>query len=134
MQRNKSYIFFELSSVLQANEGPIGGQGVSLTPFRSIALDRTVWPYGLPVWIDADIPWESDVPSRFRRLLIGQDTGSAILGPARGDLFFGSGDGAGRLAGTIRHEANFTILLPRGLEACGFGARGFGESGSGERR
>lgn len=113
MLRNKSYIFFALSDVLDAQEGPIGGQGVSLTPFRSIALDRSIWPYGLPMWINADIPWSSPLPRPFRRLMIGQDTGSAIVGPARGDLFFGSGDAAAAQAGAIRHQAEFTVLLPR---------------------
>ncbi|WP_020173967.1 murein transglycosylase A [Methyloferula stellata] len=116
MLRNKSYIFFALTEVLRPEEGPIGGQGVSLTAFRSIALDRAIWPYGLPMWIDAEIPWQSPASSKFRRLMIGQDTGSAIVGAARGDLYFGSGDAAGALAGAIRHKAEFTVLLPRDLD------------------
>jgi len=113
MARNKSYIFFALTDVLRAEDGPIGGEGVSLTALRSIALDRAIWPYGLPVWIDAEIAWRSSTPELFRRLMIGQDTGSAIVGAARGDLFFGSGDAAGTRAGAIRHKAEFTVLLPR---------------------
>jgi membrane-bound lytic murein transglycosylase A len=113
MLRNKSYIFFAETKILRPEDGPIGGQGVCLTALRSMAIDRGLWPYGLPFWIEAEIPWRSPVPERFRRLMIGQDTGSAILGAARGDLFFGSGDTAGALAGAIRHPAQFTVLLPR---------------------
>ncbi len=112
MQRNRSYIFFRAEPA-PPDEGPIGGAGVPLTPFRSIAVDRTIWPYGLPFWIDADLPWEGAAVSPFRRLMVAQDTGSAILGPARADLFFGSGGEAGRRAGDIRHPGRFTILLPR---------------------
>ncbi len=113
MLRNKSYVFFALTDVLRPEEGPIGGQGVCLTRLRSVALDRAIWPYGLPMWIDAGIPWQTSEPAPFRRLMIGQDTGSAIVGAARGDLFFGSGDAAGALAGAIRHKAEFTVFLPR---------------------
>jgi membrane-bound lytic murein transglycosylase A len=113
MSRNKSYIFFSASEVLHPQEGPIGGQGISLTPLRSIAVDRSLWAYGLPMWIEAELPWRSCRPEKFRRLLIAQDTGSAITGASRGDLFFGSGDEAGALAGALRHPAAFTVLLPR---------------------
>ena len=112
MQRNRSFVFFRAEPA-PPTEGPIGGAGVPLTLFRSIAVDRTIWPYGLPFWIDADLPWRSAEPSAFRRLMVAQDTGSAILGPARADLFFGSGDEAGRRAGDIRHPGRFTVLLPR---------------------
>jgi membrane-bound lytic murein transglycosylase A len=113
MLRNKSYIFFSASDVLHRQEGPIGGQGISLAPLRSMAVDRGIWAYGLPMWIEAEIPWRCSSVEKFRRLLIAQDTGSAIVGSARGDLFFGSGDGAGALAGALRHPAAFTVLLPR---------------------
>jgi membrane-bound lytic murein transglycosylase A len=113
MLRNKSYIFFSASDVLHPQKGPIGGQGISLTPLRSIAVDRGIWAYGLPMWIEAELPWRSSSPEKFRRLLIAQDTGSAITGAARGDLFFGSGDEAGALAGALRHSAAFTVFLPR---------------------
>jgi membrane-bound lytic murein transglycosylase A len=113
MRRNRSYVFFKLVSNFDAAEGPTGGAGVALSPLRSIAVDRTIWPYGAPFWIDADLPWRGDAASPFRRLMMAQDTGSAILGPARADLFFGAGDAAGLRAGAIRHAANFTVLLPR---------------------
>jgi membrane-bound lytic murein transglycosylase A len=146
MQQNRSYVFFAAQSCADLEEGPIGGAGVSLSPLRSIAVDRTIWSYGLPFWIEADIPWtrafssevdagsrkenaskqesrtsfrfhrnekgSSGGPSPFRRLMIAQDTGSAILGPARADLYFGSGDEAGRLAAGIRHPARIVVLLP----------------------
>ncbi len=113
MSRNKSYVFFSVAEAKGTASGPIGGQGLPLTPFRSIALDRAIWPYGLPMWIETEIPWRAPVPTPFRRLMIGQDTGSAMTGAARGDLFFGSGDAAGLRAGTIAHSATFTVLLPQ---------------------
>ena len=83
-----------------------------MTALRSIAIDRTIWPYGLPFWIAADLPWQSAVASPFRRLMIAQDTGSAIVGPARVDIFFGSGDDAGARAGDIRHAGGVIVFLP----------------------
>ncbi len=112
MQSNRSYIFFRGESD-RPNDGPIGGAGIPLSPLRSIAVDRTVWPYGLPFFIEATLPWRSARPEPFRRLMIAQDTGSAILGPARADLYCGTGDEAGRRAGDIRHAATFTVFLPR---------------------
>jgi membrane-bound lytic murein transglycosylase A len=114
MQRNRSYVFFKLETAFDPTEGPIGGEGVSLTPLRSIAVDRGLWAYGTPFWLDARLPWEGSGPTPFRRLTIAQDTGSAILGAARADLYFGGGDEAGRRAGAIRHPCDFTVLLPRG--------------------
>jgi membrane-bound lytic murein transglycosylase A len=114
MHENHSFIFFTIDRSLRENAGPVGGAGVSLTPFRSIAIDRKIWPYGLPYWIDADLPWRStDKSAPFRRLVIGQDTGSAIIGAARADIFFGSGNRAGAMAGAIRHPARFHVLLPK---------------------
>lgn len=113
MQRNKSYVFFARDADLDPAKGPIGGQGVSLTPLRSIAVDRTIWPYGLPVWIAANLPWASATASPFRRLMIAQDTGSAIVGPARADIFFGAGDDAGARAGDIRGGGEFIVFLPK---------------------
>jgi membrane-bound lytic murein transglycosylase A len=117
MQRNRSYVFFKLEENFDPEEGPIGGAGIALTPLRSIAVDRTLWPYGAPFWIEARLPWEGPSFKSFRRLMIAQDTGSAILGAARADIFFGAGEEAGRRAGDIRHDADFTVLLPRESEA-----------------
>jgi membrane-bound lytic murein transglycosylase A len=112
MHRNKSYVFFSRREECEQAYGPIGGQGISLTALRSIAIDRAIWTYGLPFWIAADLPWRGSPSSPFRRLMIAQDTGSAITGPARADIFFGSGDDAGARAGDIRHAGDVVVLLP----------------------
>lgn len=112
LQKNRSYVFFEARDC-DDDEGPIGGAGVALSPLRSIAVDRRIWAYGLPFWIETDIPWQNTIAAPFRRLMIAQDTGSAILGSARADLFFGSGDLAGHRAGGIRHQARMIVFLPR---------------------
>jgi membrane-bound lytic murein transglycosylase A len=118
MARNKSYIFFAPDTALQATQGPVGGAGVSLSALRSIAIDRSIWSYGLPIFINCEIPRTQDdghdeKASSFQRLMIAQDTGSAILGPARADIFFGSGPEAGRRAGNIQHRGEFFVLLPK---------------------
>ncbi len=113
MRRNRSFVFFKLVEDFDPDLGPVAGAGVPLTPLRSIAVDRTMWAYGLPFWIDAELPWADETPRPFRRLMIAQDTGSAIVGPARADLFFGSGDKAGVRAGAIRHASELVVFLPR---------------------
>ncbi len=113
MHENRSYVFFRIDDSDDRRSGPIGGEGCALTPLRSIAVDRSIWSYGLPFWIATRVPWESETETGFDRLMIAQDTGSAILGAARADLFFGAGDRAGALAGRVRHEADFIVLLPR---------------------
>jgi len=117
MQKNRSYIFFKPTPQITEDEGPIGAAGVPLTGGRSLAVDRTLMTFHTPVWVDvAGIP-DPDAPPdaaaiRLRRLMIAQDTGSAIVGPARGDLFFGSGDEAGERAGRVRQSATMTLFLP----------------------
>jgi membrane-bound lytic murein transglycosylase A len=112
---NRAYAFFRITGL--TNEGePVGAQGVPLTPGRSIAVDR-LHEYGTPFFIEANLPIESaKPPSPFRRLMIAQDTGSAIVGPARADLYLGAGDDAGRVAGRIHHPGRFVMLLPRELD------------------
>jgi membrane-bound lytic murein transglycosylase A len=115
MRENKSFVFFRIAPFLAPGAGPIGGEGLPVTPLRSIAIDRKIWPYGLPVFIDTAIP---DVgggvkPQVIRKLMIAQDTGSAIIGAARADIFFGTGDQAGAIAGAVRHGGEFTVLWPR---------------------
>ena len=117
MRRNRSFVFFRVVENFDPDLGPIAGAGVPLTPLRSIAVDRTIWAYGLPFWIDTELPWADETPRPFRRLMIAQDTGSAIVGAARADLFFGSGDAAGARAGAIRHPAELTVLLPQGSDS-----------------
>ncbi|WP_442755474.1 murein transglycosylase A [Methylocystis sp. JAN1] len=113
MQENRSYVFFSLDDSDDRRLGPIGGEGVALTPLRSIAVDRSIWSYGLPFWIATRVPWVSEAETGFERLMIAQDTGSAIVGEARADLFFGAGARAGSLAGRVRHIADFIVFLPR---------------------
>jgi membrane-bound lytic murein transglycosylase A len=112
---NRSYVFFRITGL--SNEGePVGAQGVPLAPGRSIAVDR-LHEYGTPFFIEANLPIESVKPvSPFGRLMIAQDTGSAIVGPARADLYWGAGDDAGRIANRIRHPARFVMLLPREID------------------
>ena len=119
---NLAYTFFRVTGL--TNEGePVGAQGVPLTPGRSIAVDH-VHEYGTPFFIEANLPIESVKPaSPFRRLMIAQDTGSAIVGPARADLYFGAGDDAGRIAGSIRHRGRFVMLLPRELDMVAAGSK-----------
>ena len=112
---NRSFVFFRITG-LNTGEEPNGAQDVPLTPGRSIAVDKP-HVYGTPFYIDAMLPIDTPKPATaFRRLMIAQDTGSAIVGPARADLYFGAGDAAGRIAGRIRHPGRFVMLLPRALD------------------
>ncbi len=115
MRRNASYIFFRFDDALPAAAGPVGAAGVSLTALRSLAVDRMVWPYGLPIYIDAELPRQGEAPTRLQRLMVAQDTGSAIVGPARADIFFGSGPAAAARAGAIRHPGTLFVLWPKDL-------------------
>ncbi|PNG25849.1 murein transglycosylase A [Methylocella silvestris] len=110
MARNPSYVFFAADAPPDAADGPIGGVGLPLTPLRSLAVDRRLYAYGTPVWIDVNLA--ASEGGRLRRLMIAQDTGSAIVGPTRADIFFGSGDEAGALAGNVRHAGAFVAFLP----------------------
>ncbi|MBZ9675208.1 murein transglycosylase A [Mesorhizobium sp. ES1-1] len=112
--RNRSYIFFREADVEDVALGPIAAAKVPLTPGRSIAVDRLLHTFGTPFHIDAPSLTAFD-GKPFRRLMIAQDTGSAITGPARGDLFAGSGDTAGEIAGVVRNAADFYALVPRSL-------------------
>jgi membrane-bound lytic murein transglycosylase A len=114
MERNRSYVFFALEPMQDAARGPVGGAGVPLTTGRSLAVDRTIWPYGIPVWISVSPLTPSGGRMPLDRLMIAQDTGSAIVGPARGDFFMGSGAEAGQRAGLVRDSMRFIVLLPRG--------------------
>ena len=112
---NKSYVFFR-ETHLPSNEEPIGAQGISLTPGRSIAVDRRLHVYGTPFFISAYLPIEGLKPDTwFRRTMIAQDTGGAIVGPARADIYFGAGDEAESIAGRLRHYGKFVMLVPKEL-------------------
>jgi membrane-bound lytic murein transglycosylase A len=113
---NKSYVFFRVTG-LADHEEAVGAQGVQLTPGRSIAIDRHLHAYGTLFWIEAELPIASETPdTRFRRLMVGQDTGSAIIGPARADIYFGAGDEAGRIGGRIKQPGRFVMLVPREID------------------
>jgi membrane-bound lytic murein transglycosylase A len=106
MHENRSYVFFrELEG-----EGPIGAADVALMPGRSLAVDPEYVALGLPVFVTAELETPEGQP--FQRLMIAQDVGSAIRGKERGDIFWGSGDAAGEIAGRTRHKARFVLLLP----------------------
>lgn len=113
LHRNPSYIFFKLVEDTDPALGPIGGEGVHLTRLRSLAVDRAIWPYGMPFWIDGKLPSQDGPVADFQRLMIAQDTGSAIIGAGRGDVFYGSGDAAGQAAAQVRHTVDIFVLLPK---------------------
>ena len=96
---------------LLEDDGPPGSKGVALTPGRSLAVDRNFLPMGVPVFIDADDPL--DPSARVARLLMAQDTGGAIRGPVRGDVFWGPGREAEERAGRMRSTGRAWLLLPR---------------------
>ncbi len=115
IRRNASYIFFRLETLPVAEgaaTGPTGGGGTPLTPGRSLAVDAGLWRYGLPFWLAGRLPTPDGGSVPLARLVIAQDTGSAITGPARGDLYLGTGTEAGIVGGLLRDPAGFVVLLP----------------------
>ncbi len=115
-QQNKSYVFFRITGLSTEDEA-VGGEGVELMPGRSIAIDRAMHAYGTPFFIEAELPIANQkAETKFDRLVIAQDTGSAIVGPARADIYFGAGDEAARIAGRIKNAGEFVMLLPRQLD------------------
>ena len=114
MARNRSYIFFEERPELAPDDGPLGAEGVSLTAGRSLAVDPRYIPFGVPVWLDTTAPWpEGEAP--LRRLMVAQDTGGAIKGVVRGDVFWGAGERAEAIAGHMKSRGRYAILLPKAL-------------------
>lgn len=113
---NRSYVFFREVNLSEKDEA-VGAQGVPLTAGRSIAVDKGLHVYGTPFFIEGELPIESErARTPFRRLMIAQDTGSAIVGPARADLYFGAGAEAGRVAGRLKNNARFVMLVPKALD------------------
>jgi len=110
-RENPSYVFFRE----QGDEGAVGAEGVVLTPERSLAVDRAFVALGLPIWIEADERFAA--AEGVRRLVVAQDTGGAIKGPVRGDLFWGIGPAAARRAGVMNAGGRYYLLLPRGVAA-----------------
>jgi membrane-bound lytic murein transglycosylase A len=122
-RQNRSVVFFRIIGLTGDGEA-IGAQGIPLSAGRSIAVDKALHVYGTPFFIEADLPTAvARVSAPFRRTMIAQDTGSAIVGPARADLYFGAGDEAGQMAGRIRQAGRFAMLLPRELDPVAAGAR-----------
>jgi peptidoglycan lytic transglycosylase A len=115
MARNASYVFFQEVP----GEGPLGAEGVVLTPGRSLAVDLAHLPLGVPVWLDgeAPAPVEGQPDRPLRRLLVAQDTVGAIRGPVRGDVFWGYGEAAAAVAGRMKHPGRIWLLLPRAVAA-----------------
>ncbi len=118
METNASYIFFRPIDVSDPALGPLGSQGVPLAPERSLAIDPRYHAFGMPIWVETKAPTSSSVddPAVFRRLMIAQDTGGAIRGVVRGDLFFGHGEEAANRAGRMNSPGRFYVLLPRSFE------------------
>lgn len=112
MSRNKSYIFFRENTELDAADGPLGAQNVPLTAGRSLAVDPRHVPLGAPVWLDTTAPWP-DGERPLRRLMVAQDVGGAIKGAVRGDVFWGAGESAEAVAGHMKSQGRFFVLVPR---------------------
>ncbi len=117
---NPSYVFFRVIE----GDGPIGAQGAVLTAGRSLAVDPRFVPLGVPVWLDAMVPVaEKERPDiRLQRLMVAQDTGGAIKGVVRGDVFWGHGAEAESIAGRMKHRGRYAILLPKAVAGGDVGA------------
>jgi len=111
INRNASFIFFRVID----RDGPVGAQNVVLTPQRSLAVDRRFIPLGVPIWLETKVPRRKGEDEFWRRLMVAQDTGGAIRGAVRGDVFWGAGDEAAEVAGRMKHNGRYYMLLPRVL-------------------
>ncbi len=103
---NKSYVFFREVNEVPPEKGPLGAMNRSVTPLRTIAVDPSIVPLGAPVWL------ETEGTDPFRRLMVAQDTGSAIKGAQRADIFYGTGLAAGIRAGRVKDGGRMVVLLP----------------------
>jgi membrane-bound lytic murein transglycosylase A len=113
--KNRSYVFFSKMELGPKDEC-IGAQGVQLTPHRSLAVDPRVHVYGTPIWIDAKFPLKGEAPvDTFRHLMFAQDTGSAIRGVARADIYFGHGGDTPHVAGRIKQFGKFVMFIPKDM-------------------
>ena len=128
LHSNPSYIFFSVKSLQNSQKlgsnaidvgagllptGPDGATGVPLTPERSLAIDDAILPYHLPLWLVASPPMP-DEPA-IARILVGQDTGGAIIGTIRGDVFWGRSPRAEYLAGHMKSTGSYAVFLPKGV-------------------
>jgi membrane-bound lytic murein transglycosylase A len=122
-RQNRAYVFFREVSLSDKDEA-VGGQGVPLTPGRSIAVDNSLHVYGTLFFIEGELPIASaQAKTPFRRLMVAQDTGSAITGPARADIYYGAGVEAGRVSGRFRHNMRFVMLVPKSLDPAARGRK-----------
>ncbi len=118
-RKNRSFVFFQ-ETPLGAQDECVGAQGVALTPGRSLAVDKHIHVYGTPIWVDAVLPIDSEKPeTKFQRLLFAQDTGSAIVGAARADIYFGHGEEISHVAGRIKQYGKFVMLVPQSIAVNG---------------
>lgn len=119
MNENASYVFFKEQPIADASMGADGAQGVPLTPEASLAVDLRFHGLGAPMWVDANAPADSakDADVAFHRLVIAQDTGGAIRGPVRGDVYWGASARAESVAGRMAHKGKLFVLLPKSAAA-----------------
>jgi membrane-bound lytic murein transglycosylase A len=110
---NRSYIFFREAAIGDMALGPIAAAKVQMTPGRSLAVDRTIHTFGCPFYVASESLTRLEAGKAFQKLMLALDTGTAIVGPARGDIFTGSGLEAGNRAGAVRNDADFYILIPQ---------------------
>jgi membrane-bound lytic murein transglycosylase A len=119
LDTDESYVFFAEKPVGDVTLGAEGAEGVALTPEASIAVDRTIHALGVPVWVEATAPdpdaTKPDVS--FQRLFVMQDTGGAITGAVRGDVYWGYGPEAAAIAGRMKNTGSMTIMLPKAIAA-----------------
>jgi membrane-bound lytic murein transglycosylase A len=114
MARNRSYIFFREHPQLAAGDGPLGAEEVPLTAGRSLAVDRRFLPLGAPIWLETTAPGPDGAAPR-RRRMVAHDTGGAIKGVVRGDVYWGAGPTAEAVAGRMKSQGRYAVLVPRAL-------------------
>ena len=118
-EKNRSFVFFSETQLGPTDEC-VGAQGIPLTPWRSLAVDPSMHVYGTPIWIDAKFPITGDLPQdTFQHLMFAQDTGSAIRGAARADIYFGHGEDTPHIAGRIKQFGKFVMLMPKDVSVSG---------------
>jgi membrane-bound lytic murein transglycosylase A len=113
MNQNTRYIFFRQLDPSETEDGPVGAQGVSLTPLRSMAVDPRFVPLGAPVWLDTADP----DGVALKRLMVAQDVGAAITGAVRGDIFWGAGEEAFSKAARMKSTGGYMVFVPRAAPA-----------------
>ncbi len=117
MRQNRAFTFFRVIGNLPPDSEAVGAQGLSLLKDRSIAVDNKLHVYGSLFWIEAKLQLQNTREGQvFNRLMIAQDTGSAIIGVARADIYFGGGAEAGTVAGRIRNPGAFFMLVPNEID------------------